>query len=80
MPDDVVKYAFPRNGAMPDIYNGMTLRDWFAGQALPHALAETILALMKANVPKVMEQDVAAAAAGRAYLIADAMLAERDRK
>ena len=30
--------AFPRDGLVPN--NGMTLRDWFAGQALPQAVED----------------------------------------
>lgn len=44
--------------------SGMTLRDWFAGQALTGLLAERSLA--------------APAAATRAYEYADAMIAERE--
>ncbi len=46
---------------------GMTLRDWFAGQALDGLVAGTDM-----NV-----EDHAAHFAAAAYIIADAMLAER---
>ena len=60
-------------------YPGMTLRDWFAGQALagilsgPHA----------EELAKVMEQDDTARSpvvAILSYKFADAMLAEREKR
>ena len=48
---------------------GMTLRDYFAGQALGMSIKRAI----RANNP-----DICADAAKRAYLYADAMLAERE--
>lgn len=72
--------AFPRQ--LPDIkvpideavevinrYAGMSLRDWFAGQALPWALAQR-------DVSSPWKQP----AAWAAYEIADAMLAARESK
>lgn len=58
----------------------MSLRDWFAGSALPHALKEAKDTIIRSGANRVMEQDAASAGAGRAYLIADAMLRERERK
>jgi hypothetical protein len=49
--------------------NGMALRDWFAGQALPTVAAYD-------SNPDVFEAEWIAS---RAYSIADAMLAERDK-
>lgn len=62
--------AYPVPGLQDDeSFNGMSLRDYFAGQAL---------AGLMANLPKTMygldwERNVAQGA----YLLADAMLAER---
>lgn len=61
-------YAFPAHGP-DDEYNGMTLRDWFAGQALMGMLTSP------ANDSVPMPRYASAA-----YEIADAMLAERERK
>jgi hypothetical protein len=63
--------AFPECGANDDVpgwlRGGMTLRDWFAGQALAGYLANPALHA------KVVEW------AHDAYLTADAMLAERSK-
>jgi len=56
--------AFP-SGAIDDAYGGMTLRDWFAGQALPVSYPE---------------YGTTAEIARAAYHMADAMLAERNKK
>ena len=60
--------AFPmsctRDGYMPNVPEGMSLRDWFAGQALAGLLA---------NVSNQVDARVA-------YAIADAMLAARKGK
>ena len=48
-------------------YHGMTLRDWFAGHALPAII------LASQGVNHVTRNDVV----GEAYLVADAMLAAR---
>jgi hypothetical protein len=57
----------------------LSLRDYFAGQALAHALSEAIQCLTQHgdDWQRHHEPIVAKAAAGRAYLIADAMLKER---
>jgi len=61
--------AFPNLGYNADQnYNGMTLRDWFAGQALAGECARTASSEM-------FPQNAAVAA----YKIADAMLAEREK-
>jgi hypothetical protein len=49
---------------------GMTLRDWFAGQALPAII------LASQGVNHVTRNDVV----GEAYLVADAMLAARRKE
>jgi hypothetical protein len=58
--------AFPLSGGglVADVY-GMTLRDWFAGQALMGYLADS-------NVTGAVVKIAAAA-----YVMADALLAER---
>ena len=55
---------------------GMTLRDWFAGQALPEMMEVT-----KAEAAKSAEKDETSSQwiARMAYVMADAMLAERDK-
>lgn len=50
--------------------HGMTLRDWFAGQALAAIAGEK-------TPGSVSAEDFAEGAARASYLIADAMLAER---
>jgi hypothetical protein len=63
--------AFPQYGPSPMAYDrtlsqgGMSLRDWFAAHALPIA----------ANTSNRSAPDIAK----RAYYIADAMLAEREK-
>ncbi len=59
-------FAFPRpEGEMTFAENGMTLRDWFAGQFLGSVE-------IKGNVN-------AAIVAKHCYAMADAMIAERDK-
>ena len=65
--------AFP-SSAMDDKFGGMTLRDWFAGQALPATAGENY-----GNDWGKAGIDHARIAAGRAYTIADAMLEERKK-
>ena len=65
--------AFPR-GYAPGGHNGMTLRDWFAGQALPSLLAG---ANNLDKMPVNERQQAWVAIAGIMYELADAMLAER---
>ena len=57
-------------------FRGMTLRDWFAGQALVGLDNEDRSAI----VSVAPERDVAETMAHMAYRIADAMLAERERE
>ncbi len=55
-------------------YNGMSLRDWFAGLALQR---------MELNAPAVTQAErdiVAKVQASFAYQMADAMLAEREKQ
>ena len=56
--------------AFPDRYGGgMTLRDWFAGQAMQARLTGTNMARL----------DIRHSIAADAYAIADAMLAAREQ-
>ncbi len=52
--------------------HGMTLRDWFAGQAL----AGTMVGSFSAGY---LSEESAAGIAREAYLVADAMLAQREK-
>lgn len=54
--------------------SGMTLRDYFAGQALPAAMAKTYDTLLRANAEV---DSVASIVAKFSYEVADAMLKER---
>jgi hypothetical protein len=58
--------AFPRDERFLG-HNGMTLRDWFAGQALAGFMAST-------NRPTTIARDDAE----WCYIVADAMLAARN--
>lgn len=53
---------------------GMSLRDYFAGQALPKAIEHELALRATTIVPPPFRYDAIAKAA---YVIADAMLAER---
>ena len=69
--------AFPwyiqTNGTTTDGGSGMTLRDWFAGQAMAAILAKHPPVVGTASE---LSDDLACTARG-AYSIADAMLTER---
>lgn len=68
--------AFPKANKYPCEQNGMTLRDYFAGQALPQAVAHEIaLQGTRINPGGFRYADVAHAA----YVMADVMLAEREK-
>jgi hypothetical protein len=71
--------AFPLHpGINPDmgdgIYNGMTLRDWFAGQAAPAYLASADIAISNGTLSLA---ELCGRVALCSYQFADAMLAER---
>lgn len=88
--------AFPNNDSHGCAYTGMTLRDWFAGQALPGLLAQrqepgdydgpnsTTDAMDAGIVYKgnfiSHKGDDSEYLAEDAYSMADAMLAERERR
>ena len=70
--------AFPSNNhpstQAHEAVLGMTLRDWFAGQALP-TVVDGALKLLRATEQMPAADKMAHAA----YVLADAMLAERDK-
>ena len=67
--------AFPFSDELHGFYPGMTLRDWFAGQALKGAISgmdwEDFIAMDFEEVESVC---------CKSYIAASAMLAERERK
>lgn len=73
--------AFPVSDGV-DTFYGMTLRDWLAGQALAGIMANPVrweqIAADYASGKKTYEQ-CSQANATKAYSIADAMLAEREK-
>lgn len=80
--------AFPRPGYFNpdgpmgsdcDAYEGMTLRDWFAGQALIGIYANSILSSGIAKDAHDEKESPISAIADMAYLAADAMLAQRSK-
>ena len=62
--------AFPRSGPLFDC-SGMTLRDWFAGQALQGALAGFL------SDGSLLRGDDAPGLAKLCYVISDAMIVAR---
>lgn len=64
-------YAFPVVNERGTVSSGMTIRDWFAGQAI---IAVT-LTDTRSRLPELDYVDVAALA----YALADAMLDARER-
>lgn len=68
--------AFPRGHESGS--DGMTLRDWFAGQVLPSVVAATSAEQHHPDVPdNPTRADIMLAMAKDAYALADAMLAAR---
>ena len=65
--------AFPAKQVLDDeaaeVSEGMTLRDWFAGQALAGLWGDPVI-IFSGDLPK---------AAGYCYRMADAMIAERSK-
>lgn len=60
--------------------DGMSLRDWFAGQALAGSLASDGVQSVIGEAAKRRDTAVDATWAANAYQLADAMLAERAKK
>ncbi len=70
--------AFPHTGFINEYSNtelGMSLRDWFAGQALAGIVAKSPFTIERAGTTLLVQQSVEGA-----YDYADAMLAERIRE
>lgn len=65
--------AFPMHDSMGLVYEGQSLRDWFAGQALLHSSFSTI------NLSTNPDGTVFSWLAKAAYQMADAMLQERSK-
>lgn len=63
----------PQTGEISRVDDGMSLRDWFAGQALSGLYGS----VMKAALPMGMDRNELMARA--AYEVADAMLLERSK-
>ena len=68
--------AFPKAGFLEDKFNGMSLRDYFAAAALQGWLGNPDCAT-PTKESQVMWNKAQAEAA---YMLADAMLAEREKK
>ncbi len=66
------------NKVASPIYDGMTLRDYLAGQALQGMLAGHASNVIKAGDAEDGASEVNATLAEIAYAIADAMLAQRE--
>jgi hypothetical protein len=67
------KNAFP---TLPDASDGMTLRDWFAGQIIGTIYRE--LEKCNRNIP-ANEAYTITEMAGEAYRVANAMMEEREK-
>ena len=70
-------FAFPVADAGPPTSRGMTLRDWFAGQALNGLLAQHGRTGPASQQAYTSPEDVAASQ--QAYNAADAMLEAREK-
>jgi hypothetical protein len=71
--------AFPLQSIGPDFnpgYHGMTLRDWFAGQALAGIMGDMERAWSEAKATR--QASMPDFLAGAAYRYADAMIAARE--
>jgi len=88
MSEDTGGQAFPcvnpqydGNWNKEPIINGMTLRDYFAAKALPSILMAEAYGCnyQPANRPNTPHGTYAAYWASEAYIIADAMLKEREK-
>ena len=74
-----VTYSHEHNGGIQNFqeWSGMSLRDWFAGQALVGMLAYSHVNPQRGNYHENCSVEGAAA---DAYRYADAMLAEREKR
>lgn len=68
--------AFPQSLAQEGPFGGMTLRDWFAGQALAGIIARQTRSEYEGSV----NSHDWSCEAGDAYALADAMIAERAKE
>ena len=59
--------------------SGMTLRDWFAGKALSQVVAGIATGEIREEGEKAEQMTAGQMAASQAYIIADAMIAEREK-
>jgi|LakMenEpi03Aug12_release.lakeMendotaPanAssembly.Ray.scaffolds.fasta_scaffold5263503_1 hypothetical protein len=64
--------AFPIRSTESRLYTGMTLRDWFAGQAMQGLIASP-------RGPASGEDATDEWVAKTAYVVADAMLSQREK-
>jgi hypothetical protein len=64
----------------PDNYEGMTLRDWFAGMALAGMMANPVIEqeMQKLDEKKISDEVQIKAFVGIIFDFADAMLKERE--
>ena len=86
---DIIKdggAAFPHDGfaisgheSLSRPSNGMSLRDWFAGMALPMSAADDNIYGTTIELSERINQPLPVTMAKMAYEIADAMLAEREK-
>lgn len=76
-PDGGQAFPFPDpQGPAPGAVLGLSLRDWFAGQALPQAIKHERLVRASMIAPSDFRYS---AVADAAYFMADAMLAAREK-
>lgn len=78
MASDPKQPAFPHPSGAQGC-EGMTLRDWFAGQAMA-AMLTGVVGKLGTHIGAYVNGDCNAVIVDRAYTIADAMLAEKDRR
>ena len=73
--------AYPLDGGCVANGNtGMSLRDWFAGQAMQAMITNDAMAKRQTDHASKCGEKPQTATAMAAYILADAMLAERNRK
>lgn len=69
-PENLFAFPMPAHG-MPESYQGMTLRDYFAAKA--------VQSLIPMNWGSLKNEDAIEAWAKASYMVADAMLKEREK-
>jgi hypothetical protein len=70
-----IKRAFPNSANEP----GMTLRDWFAGQAIIALMSDAKWVTGLDDAAKLAKTDFKTALAHNGYALADAMMKEREK-